>query len=335
MKNIELQNEQNFEQPLNNSQKKFENTLTNSRANHINSNDNSSNFGIEIGDLFDLSELYLTQKFTQPPSRFSAATLIKKLEEEGIGRPSTYASIITTLVDRGYSEMNKNIMIPTTLGLRINQILTDNFEQITSSNLTAQMEENLDQISRGNKNYNETLGEFWTPFKSLVESKSLELTGRKDDYRTTETDELCPKCGSEMTLKIGRFGEYFQCLETREHQFAKNYKEYEAAVSTAYQKFHTQTFGQKCAVCAKDLIVRVSKASLKPYLACPEYKVGNNHTVMEVNYGNCPECVASGRAGVLVMKKAKKFGKPFLACNLPIKECGFIQKSEAKSEIES
>lgn len=137
MKNTELQNEQNFENTLTNSEKKFENTLTNSRANQTNSNDNSSNFGIEIGDIFDLSELYLTQKFTQPPSRFSAASLIKKLEEEGIGRPSTYASIITTLVDRGYSEMNKNIMIPTTLGLRINQILTDNFEQITSSNLTA------------------------------------------------------------------------------------------------------------------------------------------------------------------------------------------------------
>ncbi len=296
--------------------------------------DPKSTFQIEIGDTFDLSKLILSQKFTQPPSRFSAATLVKKLEEEGIGRPSTYASIISTLVDRGYATMEKS-MTPTTLGLKINQILSENFEQITSSSLTSQMEENLDLISRGNKQYVETLGEFWTPFKTLVESKSLELTGRKDDYRSTETDEKCPKCGSEMTLKIGRFGEFFQCLETREHQFAKNYKEYEAAVSIAYQNFHTQTFGQKCAVCAKDLIVRVSKASLKPYLACPEYKVGNSHTVMEVNYGNCPECAANGRGGVLVMKKAKKFGKPFLACNLPIKECGFIQKSEAKSEVEN
>ena len=334
MKNTELQNEQNFENTLTNSEKKFENTLTNSRANQTNSNDNSSNFGIEIGDIFDLSELYLTQKFTQPPSRFSAASLIKKLEEEGIGRPSTYASIITTLVDRGYSEMNKNIMIPTTLGLRINQILTDNFEQITSSNLTAQMEENLDQISQGNKNYNETLGEFWTPFKSLVESKSLELTGRKDDYRTTETDELCPKCGSEMTLKIGRFGEYFQCQSVKEHQFAKNYKEYEIALGEAYQKFQTQTFGLKCEVCSKDLIIRVAKSSLKPYIACPDYKVGNKHTVMEVNYGKCPECEKNGRNGLLVSKRPR-FGKSIIACNLPPKECGFIQKSEVKSEIEN
>lgn len=287
-----------------------------------------STFQIEIGDTFDLSKLILNQKFTQPPSRFSAASLVKKLEEAGIGRPSTYASIISTLVDRGYATMEKS-MTPTTLGLKINQILSENFEQITSSDLTSQMEENLDLISQGDKQYVETLGQFWTPFKTLVETKVEELVGKREDYRSSQTDEKCPKCGSDMTLKIGRFGEFFQCLETREHQFAKNYKEYEAAVSVAYQKFHTQTFGQKCVVCSKDLIVRVSKASLKPYLACPEYKVGNNHTVMEVNYGDCPECVTKGRSGVLVMKKAKKFGKPFLACNLPPKECGYIHK-EAK-----
>lgn len=282
-------------------------------------------FQIEIGDTFDLSKLILTQKFTQPPSRFSAASLVKKLEEEGIGRPSTYASIISTLVDRGYATMDKS-MTPTTLGLKINQILSENFEQITSSSLTSQMEENLDLISQGDKKYTDTLSQFWTPFKALVETKSGELVDKRDDYRSTETEEKCPKCGSQMTLKIGRFGEFFQCLQTREHQFAKNYKEYEAAIASAYQKFQTQTFGQKCTACGKDLIVRVSKASLKPYLACPEYKVGNNHTVMEVNYGPCPECAVHGRSGVLVLKKAKKFGKPFLACNLPPKECGYIHK---------
>ena len=286
-------------------------------------------FQIEIGDTFNLSKLILIQKFTQPPSRFSAASLVKKLEDEGIGRPSTYASIISTLVDRGYATMEKS-MIPTTLGLKINQILSENFEQITSSQLTSQMEENLDLISRGDKKYTETLDQFWTPFKTLVEEKVEKLVGKRDDYRSSETEEKCPKCGSAMSLKIGRFGEFFQCLETKEHQFAKNYKEYEAAVASAYQKFHTQTFGQKCLECGKDLIVRVSKASLKPYLACPEYKVGNNHTVMEVNYGSCPECLKNGRSGVLVLKKAKKFGKPFLGCNS--KECKYIHKEKAETD---
>ncbi|NJS41688.1 type I DNA topoisomerase, partial [Candidatus Gracilibacteria bacterium] len=244
----------------------------------------------EQGEKISLTDIYYNQNFTSPPNRYSAASLVKKLEELGIGRPSTYASIISTLQDRQYVEDNKgNQMKPTTLGMRINELLVDNFIDVTSNELTAFMENELDSISRGEKEYYNVLDEFWTNFKKEVETKSNGITST-DKYTSSTTDEKCPKCQSQMDLKIGRFGEYFQCKATREHQFAKNYKEYESALQNAHQEFDSQTKGLKCQECNKALIVRVSKSSLNPYIACPEYRVGNKHTVTNVTYGDCPEC---------------------------------------------
>ncbi len=270
------------------------------------------------GEKLTLTDVFYNQNFTSPPNRYSAASLVKKLEELGIGRPSTYASIISTLQDRQYVEAS-NQMKPTTLGMRINELLTDNFIDVTGSELTAKMEDELDEISNGNKEYLQVLTEFWNGFKKEVETKSAQIVGT-DKYTSSETDEKCPTCGNGMELKIGRFGEYFQCLETREHQFAKNYKEYEAAVKESHIAFDEQTQGLKCEECQKDLIVRVSKSSLNPYIACPDYRVGNKHTVTNVTYGDCPECKDSGRKGKLV-KKAKN-----LKCSLGRKECKYVQK---------
>jgi DNA topoisomerase-1 len=257
--------------------------------------------------------------------------LIKKLEDLGIGRPSTYASIISTLQDRQYVEEGAGSMKPSNLGMKVNDLLSKNFEQITGADLTAQMEENLDAISRGEKLYLETMKEFWYPFKAEVESKFGAIKENAQEYRTTQTDEKCYTCGAKMVQKLGRFGEYYQCEDVKEHMFPLNYLVYNEALSKAKVLYGDQTKGKKCEECGKELIVRMSKATLKPYLACAEYKVGNKHTVTNITFGKCPQCEENGRVGQaqgnLVEKTNKKFvGKKFLACNLPIKECGYVSK---------
>ncbi|MBC7406149.1 MAG: topoisomerase DNA-binding C4 zinc finger domain-containing protein [Candidatus Parcubacteria bacterium] len=241
----------------------------------------SNKTNISLGQKFNLGKLLITQKYTQAPYRFSAASLIKQLEELGIGRPSTYASTISTLQDRGYVEAG-NTMKPTTLGTKVDKILVDNFRRVTDSQMTADMESSLDKISEGQSSYTDVLDAFWWDFKKDIESKSEGITGNRDMYRSTPTDLPCPTCNSQMELKIGRFGEYFQCLETREHQFAKNFREYNLMLAEAQVLYTNQLEGKICTECDKQMIIRVSKASLKPYIACSEYRVGNKHTITNI-----------------------------------------------------
>ena len=289
------------------------------------------------GQTMDLEQIFGIQSFTEPASRYSAASLVKKLEELGIGRPSTYASIISTLADRGYVLEGKGSMQPTNLGLRVSDLLTDNFAQMTGSELTAKMEDDLDDISHGQKTYLSVLKPFWDDLKNQVESKFGDIKANAQEYRSTETDQLCWTCGSSMTQKLGRFGEYYQCNAVKEHMFALNYLEHKQAVEEAQVKFGTQTKGKKCEECKKDLIIRVAKSSLKAYIACPDYKVGNKHTVMDLSVGECPKCKEEGRkgkkAGYLVEKVSKKFNKTFIVCKL--KECGYIQKETKTDKEES
>lgn len=275
------------------------------------------------GEKLYLHETFYSQKFTKPPSRFSPASLIKKMEELGIGRPSTYATIISTLQDREYVENKQNTMFPTVLGVKINDLLSENFTEVTSPVMTANMEEGLDEISRGEKDYEQVLGDFWWDFKNKVETKSEQLKQEKNKYKSSQTNLLCPTCQAAMELKIGRFGEYYQCMDHKEHIFAKNFREYEIALAEARSVYNNQTEGKICTECKKNLVVRVSKSSLKPYIACPDYQVGNKHTVIPVNYGPCPKCHKEGRDGVLVLKKGFR-SKSFIGCSLSKETCGYI-----------
>jgi len=239
------------------------------------------NLWITEGNTLYLDTLFTRQKFTQPPARYSAASLIKKLEELGIGRPSTYASIISTLQDRQYVETQGSAMKPTALGMSIADLLTDHFEKVTSSTMTAEMEENLDKISRGEATYTNILSQFWGDFKPHVDQtlESLKPEDKKK-YRETETDVVDPKFGDRMVLKMGRFGEYYQNPQHPEVMYPKNFREIETELARATAEIGDKLHGLKCAECEKDLIVRVSKASIRSYVACPDYRVGNKHTVM-------------------------------------------------------
>ena len=282
------------------------------------------NLNIVKGEKLNLNKLNLFQKFTQPPSRFSQATLIKVLEELGIGRPSTYASIISTLHDREYVEKGAQ-MKPTLLGMKIAELLDKLLPTLTSASLTAMLEDRLDAIANGKEDYITTLKYFWMPLKEKVEAEMLNTAEIRKEFSTIKTDEKCPTCQSEMDLKLGRFGDYFQCKTTVEHKFAKNYREYNVAIEQARSDYAAQIIGKNCEECGDPLIVRVSKSTLNPYIACAKYTVGNKHSIQSVNFGPCPQCQENKREGVLVKRKGFR-GSSFVGCSLDKTVCGYVVK---------
>lgn len=164
---------------------------------------------VEKGDILNLKKIDIEEKQTQPPNRYSEAGLVKELEKEGIGRPSTYATIIKTLIDRGYIIKDNKSLKPTDTGEVVSKFLEDNFTKYISASFTANLEDKLDEIAEGKRDYKETLKEFYDPFIKDVESK-------KDIPKITNLGDApeefkCPKCGSAMVYKLSRNGIFMSC----------------------------------------------------------------------------------------------------------------------------
>ena len=155
-----------------------------------------------MGDELKLKKLDTDQHFTQPPPRFSEASLVKEMEENGIGRPSTYASIIATIEAREYVEKRQAKLIPTELGFVVTDQLVAHFQEIMNVEYTAAMEEELDQIEAGTDNLLNTLNQFWKKFEKVLKKAQKEMKDIK--RQVEETDEVCDKCQSKMVIKWGR-----------------------------------------------------------------------------------------------------------------------------------
>jgi DNA topoisomerase-1 len=164
---------------------------------------------INVGDKLDLDKIFSEEKQTEPPSRYSEAGLIKELEKRGIGRPSTYASIIKTIVDRGYVEKDQKALKPTDTGEVVSGFLEDNFGEYISDTFTAEMEDKLDDIALGKRTYVKTLTDFYTPFTKDVKSK--EKVAKATDLGTADKKYKCPICGGGMIIKLGRGGRFLSC----------------------------------------------------------------------------------------------------------------------------
>jgi DNA topoisomerase-1 len=164
---------------------------------------------ISKDDALNLIEIKTLQHFTEPPPRYTEASLIKTLEKYGIGRPSTYASIISIIQERNYVQKENGKFYPTEIGTLVNKILTTHFPEIVDINFTAKMEEDLDGIAQGKKDWQKVLEEFYTPFAKNLEEKYQEV--QKKDIISEETNEICEKCGSPMILKFGKFGKFLAC----------------------------------------------------------------------------------------------------------------------------
>ena len=166
---------------------------------------------LEQSEVLGLKSLDSLQHFTEPAPRYTEATLVKALEEHGIGRPSTYAPILSTIQDRRYVEKDeKKRFIPTQLGVAVNDLLVAHFPQIVDIQFTAEMEEKLDEIAEGKKEWVPMLKEFYEPFQVNLEKKYKEVENKKDVIAET-TDKLCPTCGSPLVVRLGRFGRFYAC----------------------------------------------------------------------------------------------------------------------------
>ena len=242
-------------------------------------------------------ELKKNQHFTQPPARYSEASLIKALEEYGIGRPSTYAATITTITSREYVKREAKTLYPTELGEVMTNLLKERFPKIVNYKFTAQMEENLDEVEHGQEEWVELLDEFYSDFDKTLKKAKEEMEGVKLQLKEDQTDIICDKCGRQMVVKVGRYGKFIAC---------PGYPECKNVL-----KFVEKT-GVKCPKCNGDVIVKHTKKK-RVFYGCSNYPecdfVSWNEPVNE----RCPQC-----GGILFKKKGKK---PKLYC--ATEGCGF------------
>ncbi|HEX9722361.1 MAG TPA: type I DNA topoisomerase [Candidatus Paceibacterota bacterium] len=179
---------------------------------------------VEKGEILSLKELLSEQHFTQPPPRFNEASLIKALESYGIGRPSTYAPILSTIQDRNYVEKDdQRRLVPTEIGLAVNDLLVAHFPQIVDVAFTAQMEEELDEIAEGKKEWQPMMKEFYGPFAANLAKKEKEVAEQK--ITAEETDKQCPECGKPLLIRFGRYGKFYACSGFPECKYTASLEE--------------------------------------------------------------------------------------------------------------
>ncbi len=257
---------------------------------------------INEGDSIKMKELAGNQHFTQPPARYTEASLIKALEETGVGRPSTYATIISTITQREYVIREQKQLKPTELGEAITSLLKDKFSKIVNVKFTAGMESQLDMVESGETDYIKMLHEFYDDFIATVDKAKTEMQGQKIKLKEDETDILCDKCGRNMVIKSGRFGKFLACPGYPE---CKNTKPLVVETKAT------------CPVCGGKVIEKKSKKGYAFY-GCGNYPECNFMTWDKPTDDLCPQCGKSlfKRKGGLIV------------CNN--EGCGFEKKAERK-----
>ena len=269
---------------------------------------------VKEGETLKLLETRPEQHFTQPPPRFSEATLVKELEEKGIGRPSTYAAILTTIQGRGYAEKREGRLHPTELGLMVDGLLLKSFPDIVSSDFTAQMEAQLDKVEEGEADWVKLLKDFYTPFKAEVETAKKEMRDVKAEEQPT--DEICEKCGKPMVIKWGRNGHFLACTGYPECRNTKEYVKNEDGTLTIVST--TRPSDMKCPTCGADMVIR--RGRFGEFQACTKYPECKTTAPMSLGV-TCPK---DGCGGYLTEKRSKR-GKVFFGCsNYQRTQCDFV-----------
>ncbi len=271
---------------------------------------------LKIPDKLDLIKMLSEQHFTQAPARYSDATLVKELEKHGIGRPSTYAPTISTIIDRNYVNRDeKKRLFPTDIAFIVVDLLVEHFKQIIDYKFTAEMEDDLDQIAFGKKEWQPVIKNFWDPFNKNLEEKYMELD-KKSFAPEEESNEVCDKCGAKMVVKTGRYGKFLACSAFPECRNIKSMggagggtpKEESQEMKDIKEKYK----GEKCEKCGAEMIVRNGKFG--PFLGCSAYPKCKNLKNIDKNGEAekevpCPAC-GEGK----IVKKFSKRGV-FYACS--------------------
>ncbi|MBD3789232.1 MAG: type I DNA topoisomerase [Campylobacterales bacterium] len=250
------------------------------------------------------------QHFTEPPARYNEASLIKKLESLGIGRPSTYAPTITILQTRKYIEIEQKRIHPTEIAFTVTEMLEKHFSEIVDSHFTANMEEVLDKIAEGKQNWQSILKEFYTPFLHKIEEGKKQIKSLKI---ATPTGEMCPECGAELVLRKGRYGEFIACSNFPKCKYTKN--------PDGNEPEQPEVTDEICDKCGAPMVIKDSKKG--KFLACSAYPKCKNAKPLnppkELNVP-CPEC------GGKLQERQGRRGKFFGCTNYP--KCKFIANFE-------
>lgn len=247
--------------------------------------------GIEINHTLNLKEISPNQHFTKPPARYTESSLIRELESNGIGRPSTYALIVSTILERNYVEQVDRKLIPTPLGKKVNEILVKNFPNIFDVGFTAKMEEELDAIAEGEIEYTKVLNDFYQPFSQTLSTVEANLEKIK-----------CEKCGANMELKIGRYGKFLACTNYPECKNIKSLKELNNEKNNG-----PEYTGELCPKCGSKTVFRDGKFGR--FIGCEKYPECDYTKVITTGI-ECPKC----KEGELTPRKTKR-GKLFYGCS--------------------
>ena len=261
------------------------------------------------GEKLKLLEIDPEQHFTQPPPRFSEAMLVKKLEEEGVGRPSTYAAIISVIKDRAYVESEERRLAPTKLGYLVSDLLLEHFPKFMTTKFTADMESQLDQIEVGETEWVKTLQSFYTPFKLDLDEAEKKI----GDSEVEETDEICDKCSQPMIVKWGRFGKFMACSG---YPDCKNTKQIAKEGSDGKAVSESTTVEGACDKCQSSLILKVGRFG--KFIACSNYPDCKFTKPIDLGI-KCPKDDCKGK---IAARRSKK-GRMFYGCTA-YPNCDFV-----------
>src|SRR3989338_3675246 len=262
--------------------------------------------------------LIKSQHFTEPPPRYTDASLIKTLESYGVGRPSTYAPTLATIQDRGYVEKEDKKYKPTEIGFSVNDMLVENFPEVIDINFTSHIEEEFDDIAEGKMGWVPVIQEFYAPF-----SKNLKEKMESVEQLTEISDTPCPHCGKMMLIKFGRLGKFLACPEPGS-KVSLPLPEEAAKIKQLQEK----TMGELCSICGKSL--EVKRGRFGYFLGCVDYPTCKGISKIFTKTGfKCPNCLT----GEVVEKKSRGRGKLFYACSR-WPDCTFLMSKKPESEAE-
>jgi len=274
---------------------------------------------LAVGDKVALVQIRPEQHFTEPPPRYSEASLVKALEEYGIGRPSTYAAIISTLQAREYVTMDKRRFIPSDVGRIVNKFLTGYFTQYVDYDFTAKLEDELDAVSRGEEEWVPLLRAFWKPFKERVDDTEQNVA--RKDVTQESMDEACPKCGKPLSIRLGRRGRFVGCSAFPDCDYTRSLGDDKEAETPEVIE------GRVCPQCSSQLIIRHGRYG--KFIGCSNYPTCKYIEPLEkpADTGvECPECHKGS-----LLKRKSRYGKIFYSCST-YPECKYAVWNEPLNE---
>ena len=261
---------------------------------------------LAAGQTLTLDRLNKEQKFTQPPARYSEASLVRELEERGIGRPSTYAAIISTLQDRDYVQLTERHFVPTDLGRVVCRQLVEHFARLMDVGFTAQMEEGLDKVAEGGENWVDLMRAFAADFNPTLEAAAKNMQSLKGGL---PADLPCPECGKPLLIKFGKAGAFLACSAYPDCRYTSNFARTEdgRVEAVAQEKPQYEKVGQ-CPRCGKDLVIKKSRTGSR-FIACTGYPACDYAAPFSTGVP-CPRC---GKGGLV--EKSSRRGKIFYSCD--------------------